>query len=188
MYGDYILKKVTKIVLGIIALFLIMTMLGSSDDNTSNQSPATTTNQATSDQKTESTSTVYKMGDRVVVGDMAYTVTNFREAGLVGDQYANAKPNGIYVIVDMTIENLGKESTTISSSYAKIIDSQERTSESDPTAWVYLQDNILLKQIQPGLPVRGQEIFDVPEGITCNLQVTDSAWGGNTALISLGTV
>jgi hypothetical protein len=188
MYGDYILKKVIKIVLGIIVLLLIMTMLGSSGDNTSNQAQATIINQATSDQKNESNPNVYKIGDRVVIGDMVYTVTNFRKAGSAGDQYANAKANGIYVIVDMTIENLGNESTTISPGYAKIINSQGKTFESDPTGWVYLQDNILLKQIQPGLPVMGQAIFDVPEGITYNLQVTDSVLGSNTALISLGAV
>jgi hypothetical protein len=119
---------------------------------------------------------------------MVYTVTNFREAGSTGDQYVNAKANGVYVIVDIKVENLGNESTAISPGCAKIINSQGKKFESDPTGWIYLQDNILLKQIQPGLPVTGQAIFDVPKGITCNLQVTDSTSGGNTALISLGTV
>jgi len=34
---------------------------------------------------------------------------------------------------------------------------------------------------------KGEIIFDVPKGIACNLQVTDSIWGGNTALIVLGS-
>lgn len=139
----------------------------------------------TESSKEEST---YKVGDRVVVGDIAYTVTNVRTTDSVGNEYVNAKADGVFVIVDMTIENLGKESNTISSSYAKIVDSQGRTFESDTDAWAYLENNILLKQIQPGLPVKGQAIYDVPKGITCDLQVTDSVWSSDKKSISLGTI
>ena len=48
--------------------------------------------------------------------------------------------------------------------------------------------NILIKQIQPGLPVKGETVFDVPKGITCNLQVADGGWGTDPKLISLGTI
>lgn len=133
-------------------------------------------------------SSTYKVGDRVVIGDIAYTVTNVRTTDSVGNEYSNAKADGVFVIVDMTIENLGKETTSITSSYAKIIDSQGRSFESDSDAWVYIENNILVKQIQPGLPVKGQAIYDVPKGITCELQVTDSIWGSDTKLISLGTI
>ncbi|WP_255679133.1 hypothetical protein [Methanosarcina sp. DH1] len=33
-----------------------------------------------------------------------------------------------------------------------------------------------MKQIQPGLPVNGETILDVPKGIDANLQVTDGGW------------
>jgi hypothetical protein len=79
-----------------------------------------------------------------------------------------------------------KQSTTIDSSFMKIIDSQQREFSSDSKSWIYLKDNIFLKQVQPGLPTKGEVIFDVPKGITCNMQVTDSIWGVNTALIALG--
>jgi len=49
-------------------------------------------------------------------------------------------------------ENLGKQSTTIDSSFMKIIDSQQREFSSDSKSWIYLKDNIFLKQVQPGLP------------------------------------
>lgn len=144
----------------------------------------------TNPEETESSteSSIYKVGDRVVVGDIAYTITNVRTANSVGDEYLNAKADGIFVIVDMTIENLGKESSTISSSYVKIVDSQGRTFESDTDAWIYIENNILARQIQPGLPVKGQAIYDVPKGITCDLQVTDSLWSSETKSISLGTI
>jgi hypothetical protein len=134
------------------------------------------------------TDTVYKVGDRVVVGDMAYTVNSVKTEKTVGDQYLNGQADGIFVIVDMTIENLGQKSATIDSNYMKIIDSQSREFSSDSKNWIYLKDNVFLKQVQPGLPSKGEVIFDVPQGIACDLQVTDSIWGTNKALISLGTI
>jgi predicted metal-dependent phosphotriesterase family hydrolase len=111
-----------------------------------------------------------------------------RTASSVGDEYTKQTASGIFVIVTMTVENIGKESATMSTSDAKIIDSEGRTLESDTEAWSALKENILLKQIQPGLPVMGQTIFDVPKGITANLQVSNGILGTDTKLISLGTI
>ena len=46
----------------------------------------------------------------------------------------------------------------------------------------------MLKQIQPGLPVKGETIFDVPKRITCNLQVGEGGWDADKKLISIGTI
>src|SRR5690606_18566654 len=119
----------------------------------------------------------YKVGDRVVVGERAYTITDVRTASSVGDDFTKQTATGIFVIVTMNVENIGKESATMSSTDVKIIDSEGRTFESDTEAWTALKENILLKQIQPGLPVVGQTIFDVPKGITANLQVSSGIWG-----------
>jgi len=192
------LNKIIKIILGIFVLFFIVALLGSggdntSDNNTSNQvqEPATTSATASDSEavaEAESTPETYKVGDRVVVGDRAYTITDIRTASSVGADYTKKEATGIFVIVTMTIENIGKESATLSNSDVKIIDSDERTFESDSNAWTALENNILLKQIQPGLPVTGETIFDVPKGITCNLQVSGGGWGTDTKLISLGTI
>ena len=88
----------------------------------------------------------------------------------------------------MTIENTGKQSATMAPNDIKIVDSQGRTFESDSNAWVVLKDNILLKQIQPGLPVTGETVFDVPKGIDANLQVADGGWTTEPVNISLGTI
>jgi hypothetical protein len=148
----------------------------------------TTTSEVAPEAASEPTAETYKVGDKVVVGDRAYTITDVRTASSVGDDFTKQTASGIFVIVTMTVENIGKESSTMSSSDAKIIDSEGRTFESDTEAWSALKENILLKQIQPGLPVTGQTIFDVPKGITANLQVSEGIWGTDTKLISLGTI
>lgn len=188
------LNKIIKIILGIFVLFFIVALLGSggdntSDDNTSNQvqEPATTSATA-SEAAAEPTPEIYKVGDKVVVGDRAYTITDVRTASSVGDDFTKKEATGVYVIVTMSIENIGKESATMGTSDVKIIDSEGRTFESDTNAWIAIKNNILLKQIQPGLPVVGETIFDVPKGITGNLQVSGGGWGTDTKLISLGTI
>jgi len=198
------LNKIIKIILGIFVLLFIVGLLGSggktSTDSTSNQAPIATNSEAVatsnqvqepstnSESVAEPTSKTYKIGDRVIVGDRAYTITDIKTASSVGDEFTKKEATGIFVIVNMTVENIGKESATLSSSDVKIIDSKGRTFESDTEAWTALKENILLKQIQPGLPVMGQTIFDVPKGITANLQVSSGIWGTDTKLISLGTI
>ena len=130
----------------------------------------------------------YSIGDRVVVKDIAYTVNSAHTQSSVGSQNFGNTADGIFVIVDLTIENVGTESKDISSSFFKILDSNNRVFESDNEAWVYLDDNILFKQIQPGLPTKGQAIFDVPKNTNVFLQVSGSIWDTETVVISLVNV
>jgi Domain of unknown function (DUF4352) len=193
------LRKITKIVLGIVLLFIVAGMLGSGNKSSSNQdrsqTPATTT-PATSDQNTgatptatpEATPTIYKIGNRVVVGGRAYTVTNVRTASTLGDQYLNVQADGMFVIVDMTIETLEKETTQMMNTDVKIFDSQGRTFEDATKADMYIKNDLFLKQLQPGLPSSGEIAFDVPKGITANLQVSEGGFGTKTELISLGKI
>lgn len=188
------LNKFIKIILGIFVLFFIVALL-SGGDSTSDKGASSNIasdqvqeNTTTSEAASEPTSEIYKVGDKVVVGDRAYTITDVKTASSVGDDFTKKEATGVYVIVTMTIENIGKESATMGTSDVKIIDSEGRTFESDTNAWIALKNNILLKQIQPGLPVTGETIFDVPKGITGNLQVSGGGWGTDTKLISLGTI
>lgn len=128
---------------------------------------------------------IYSIGDRVVVGDIAYTVTNVRAVGSVGDYGMVEIADGVFLMVELEVENLGDETKTLSSSYVKAIDSQGRTFEYDNDAWIYLEDSLLLKQIQPGLPTKGETIFDVPEGESFFIEVSSGLWGENK-LIAVG--
>ena len=113
------LNKIIKIILGIFVLVCIVGLLVSggnnkSDDSASNQvqEPATTSDSAaattsnssaatTSEAATEPTPETYKVGDRVVVGDRAYTVTDIRTSSSVGDDFTKQTATGIFVIVTM---------------------------------------------------------------------------------------
>ena len=187
------MKKIATIGLTILAIFLLLGCLGSSSDtseNTKSDNAQSDNTQPASEpaQTPAEEQTVYKVGDRVTVGDRAYTITNVKTTAFVGDEYTKKTATGVYVLVTMTIENTGKQSATMAPNDIKIVDSRGRTFESDSNAWVALKDNILLKQIQPGLPVTGETVFDVPKGIDANLQVADGGWTTEPVNISLGTI
>lgn len=131
----------------------------------------------------------YVIGDRVVSGDIAYTVTKCETSPTLSNEYSSTSSDGIFVILDMDLENIGKETITMTSNYVKLVDDQGRVFESDSDSWMYIDSdsNILLKQLQPGLKTSGRIIFDVPIGGAYGAMVTGSIWGGNEQVIVLGT-
>lgn len=179
-----------KIVKGILIVFFGLILLGAlvGNDTSDDVSSSVDTQPPTSTEAEEVTAKTYTIGDRVVVGDIAYTVTDAYTTDVIGTGFSIEEADGIFLIVEMTLENLGDESITITSDFVKAIDSHDRTFESDNKAWIYLENNLFLKQLQPGLPASGEAIFDVPPGETIRLRVQSGYWGLDTELIEIGEV
>jgi hypothetical protein len=138
--------------------------------------------------ETPSQPTVYKFGERVVVGDFAYTFNNLTSADQIGTTifgtFSGVKADGIFIILDVTIENVGKESETLYSSTIKIIDDQNRKYEHDispETYWdMYYADkagakSFTFEQMQPGLPKRGVVIFDIPKDLKGYFEISSNS-------------
>lgn len=178
--------KILKVILAIVVLLVLLALLGGSPEEQTTTTTQTKTTTTTEQPAAPVAAKQYAIGDRVEVGELAYTITGMRTAPLVGSNDFGARADGIFMIVDMKIENLGKESKTISSSMMKAIDSQGRTFDSDNEAWAYLENNLFLKQAQPGLPVTGQVVFDVPAGETFSVEVSSGAWSSDRQLIAVG--
>src|SRR3989344_2413971 len=106
----------------------------------------------------------FKLGDRVVVDEVAYVVHSRTESNKVGKSYSygdyesfmGETADGIFYIFDITIENVGKESRTFWGSNIKIYDNQGRSFDHDTTAEIYTDDSFSYDQLQPGLPKRGK--------------------------------
>lgn len=104
--------------------------------------------------------------DTIIVNNIAYTVMRYSERNRLGNSFSGDTADGIFIIIELELENLGTKSIQISDSRFKLIDSKGREFETDNGAWIYLENNILLKQLQPSLPTKGQIVFDVPNSIT----------------------
>lgn len=135
------------------------------------------------------TTNYFAIGDDVIVGDMKVTVTDVETRSYMGDEYFGEEADGIFVIITADVENLGKETIDyFSDNNFKLIDTQEREFDPDDSAWAYLEEGVLIEQLQPGLPKTIQIAFDVPEG-EYNLEVVDnSVWRTNVKMIAIGTV
>ena len=188
-----------KGILIVVGVVLLLGILGASFDKseTSYNTPVETQPISSSASQAQTSAaqseaeqmTAYAIGDKVVSGDIAYTITNVQTSPTLSNEYSSTSADGIFVIVDMNLENVGKETITMTSNYVKLVDDQARIFESDTDSWMYIDnnDNVLLKQLQPGLQTKGRIVFDVPVGGAYGAMVTGSLWGGDEQLILLGT-
>ena len=131
---------------------------------------------------------IYKFGDKVVTGDFAYTFNSYQTTNYVGNEYFGEKADGMFLVIDVTIENIGKESKTLWSSNVVVIDDQQRRFEHDTVAEIYLNGKAFnFEQMQPGLPKTGKIIFDVPQNLKGFIEVSDdNMWSNEKKYISWG--
>ncbi|WP_017624822.1 DUF4352 domain-containing protein, partial [Nocardiopsis chromatogenes] len=108
------------------------------------------------------------IGDTVESGAFAFTVTNV-ESGVteVSDESGmlTETPDGQYVVVDVTVENIGDESGIFDSSSQTLIDADGKEYSTDTAAEMTGGTDSFVNEINPGNSVEGQLIFDVPEGV-----------------------
>lgn len=109
------------------------------------------------------------LGDVVKDGRFAFKVTKV-ERGLsqVGEGFTVSKAQGQYVMIHLTVKNIGDEAQLFSDSAQKLIDGKGRRFDADSgAAALDLKDsNAFLNNINPGNAVNGILLFDVPQHIT----------------------
>lgn len=121
------------------------------------------------------------VGDAVRDGKFEFTVTKV-ETGVesVGDEFLSQEAQGQYVLVHMTVENIGDEAQMFDGSNQELTDTEGRTHQSDGSAAIYLGDaNSFLTDINPGNSVEGTVVFDIPADATpASLALHDSFLSG----------
>jgi hypothetical protein len=175
------MKKFLKIV-GIIILGLVVIGIigsagkkGQSSTSNSNSTP-------------EATKATAKVGETVQDGDLAFTATAVTTANSLGNSYTSSKAQGIFYVVTLKIENKGKETKTVDSSMITLTDSQGRKfdrSIEGQTAKGLSQGKVdlFLQQVQPGLSVTGDIVFDIPKDATgLKLLVKGSFFGAGQSI------
>lgn len=106
-----------------------------------------------------------RIGQTIELKGTRYTVTGAHSAAQVGSEYMPEKADGIFVVVDLTIENTKDETKTFVSEAAKFVASDDTKYDVDSDAAIMASgdsDPLILKEMHPDLPTKGQLIFDVP--------------------------
>lgn len=124
----------------------------------------------------------YSLNQEFEYGDFAYTIHGVETKSQVGDSvFGTEKADGVFLIVDLTIENIGKEPEYFQDN-VYITDSEGREFEEDSDAKIYYgYDNLFsgLDKLQPNLPKRAKLIFDVPTDLEGKIGIKKSMWSSD---------
>lgn len=156
-------KVLTGILVFIVLIVVIGSSGGSSNSTSSSSSGSSKQEQAKNDEKVTA-----KIGEVAQSSDLAFTVTGVKDYQSLGNSYTRKDAQGVFKVVTLKIENTGKETRTIDSSMLKLRDNQGRTFERSidgQTAKGLAQGQVdlFLQQVQPGLSVNGEIVFDIPK-------------------------
>lgn len=150
---------------GVIAFVVIMIIGAISGGG---KSTTTSSNSGTTKTDNKKEEIVAKLNDTVTDKDLAFTATNVTKAKSLGNSYTRKDAQGTFYVITLNVKNVGKETATIDSSMIKITDSQGRKfdrSIEGQTAKGLSQGKVdmFLQQVQPGLSVTGDIVFDLPD-------------------------
>ncbi|WP_198167004.1 DUF4352 domain-containing protein [Microbispora sp. ATCC PTA-5024] len=126
------------------------------------------------------------LGDVVKDGKFAFKVTKV-EKGLsqVGEGFTVSKAQGQYVLIHLTVKNIGDEAQMFTDSAQKLIDIKGRQFDADSGAAALglSGSNAFLNNINPGNSVKGILLFDVPKNLTLKaVELHDSVFSGGVTV------
>lgn len=186
------------VVVVVIVVIGLGNMGGSKDSKSSSNSQkvsssASSSNSNNTSAKTEKT---YKVGQVVKVGSMQYTVTGVSTAKSVGPSILPTDAKDTFVVVDLTVKNLGDKEVTIDSSFFKLLDGSKTLSADSSASMSANQDesgqitnSFFLQQLNPDVEMSGKVVFDVSADQAASqstkLKVQTGSFGTQTAEIKL---
>ena len=165
----------------VLTVILVLILIGMASSSGNKGGSSNSSNSGST--KNESNNVVAKIGDAVTANDLSFTVTDISKAKSLGNSYSKKESQGTFNVITLNIKNTGKETATIDSSMMKITDSQGRKfdrSIEGQTAKGLSQGKVdlFLQQVQPGLSVTGEIVFDLPDDATdLKLLVKGSMFG-----------
>lgn len=125
------------------------------------------------------------IGDAVRDGKFEFTVTEV-ETGIseVGDEFLSEQAQGQFVLVHMTVSNIGDQAQMLSGSNQTLIDDQGREHSANGSAAIYLEGSeTFLNDINPGNSVEGTVIFDIPaDAQPAAVELHDSMFSGGVTV------
>lgn len=115
-------------------------------------------------------------------GKFEFTVTKVEPGKTqIGDQYVGEKAQGQFVLVTVTVKNIGDEPQTLIDSEQKLIDGSGRQYTSNSMAALLLPGNedAFITDINPGNSIKAVLVYDMPKGAEpASIQLHDSMFSG----------
>lgn len=149
--------------LGVVVLIIVIVAINGPQ---SSSTPAATDAGSSAPAAVEPAAAEPGVGTPVRDGKFEFVVTSV-EPGTpdIGDAPLTTKAQGQFVLVNVSVTNIGNEPQAFSGTDAKAFDSQGREFTASTSAAIYLpSSNSLYTPINPGNKVDGKIVFDVPVG------------------------
>jgi len=177
----------------------------SSGESTTDDSSATESGdeseESTADDDSSEDANQHEIGESFTVGSgtqsIAYVVEQASLAELIGTSSFNTEPDGLFLVLIVTMENVGDETIDITSRHLKVVDNEGRRFDADTEANTYIgQDSrfdaegIVFEQLQPGLQQTRAIAFDVATNRSYAFQVDPAGLvsGAESHYVALGNV
>ena len=175
----------------IILVIIVLVSLGSGggDDPKKVDSSGNTVD-TKKDDKVGTKSNPVAVGETIELEGTRYTVKSAKTASTVGGEFFEEKAGGVYVIVELTIENTKDETKTFLSEAAKFIGGNDKkySTDDDGTVAAIGEDGepLMFEDMQPDVPKTGVLVYDVPKAAVAGgmLRVSD-LYGRGDAYIKL---
>lgn len=164
---------------------------GTSVDSSSSEEAASSEQEEAEPRKKESKKDEPKKDSTPGIGSPArdgkfeFTVTKV-EKGVeqVGSEFFNETADGQFVLVHITVKNIGDESQTLFDSEQKLKDGQGRSFSTDSGAAIAMEDNdVWLNEINPGNTASGTLVYDMPaDAQPAEIELHDSMFSGGVTV------
>ena len=131
----------------------------------------------------------HSIGEAVVVGDVAWAVTDVEESDILVSRLGSEEGN--FVIVDLTFQNNSNQDITFATPFVTLVDGQGREFEPDIEynfTHIEPENNMFAAHVRPGVTKEGKIIYSIePESSGLQLQVGEARFASNeTEYIDLG--
>lgn len=171
-------------ILGLVIFFVVVGAIGGSGNKNSNQTITTTTtnNSSPTPSSDQPKDVTPKVGDVTKLGDREFTVNSVRRSK--GFDYNTPKAGKEFVIVNVTIRNLGKDEVSYNPFDFKV---QDANGAQESYTFASLDDSLNLGTLAPEGKVTGSMPFQVPVGDEAKLIFQPSFWSSQRVVVDLGS-
>lgn len=186
--GKRVLFTVVTVFIGLV----IIGTIGNNDDKTSSSTSSPSSAGALIPGVTgfgdgaPATPTAAPAGSAVRDGKFEFRVLGMERAAVAGDlsnQFMTEKAQGEFVILTMSVRNIGDEPQSYFGENQKLIDTSGREYGANSAAGMWMNSNSATSDINPGNQIQVRVAFDVPPGtVPAELEVHDSMFSGGATV------
>lgn len=162
-------------------ILVVIGIIGGSGNKNNSSNQASTSSQASSNDGGKQKDATPKVGDVTKLGDREFIVNSVRRSGAF--DYNTPKAGKEYVIVNVTIKNLGKDEVSYNPFDFKV---QDANGAQEDETIVTLDDSLNSGTLAPGGKVTGSIPFEVPIGDKATLIFQPSFWSSQRVVVDLG--